>query len=207
MNSSFLFFGQIALVILCLTHVVALVVQFGLPRDTVRTLGTLFLSCFSLMLLTDALAWYGIHWVFYYPSIYGVLLATMGAAWPAFVWLGILDHPTQLHRKVLWRVPILGALAGHAMGLDAGLVIFLVGWLTGSVLILYHYREQRYVARVALTQAVVAFAYWIFIKAGILVGAQVCLAIWIILTHRIVNAFMVKNSLRVFSAESSEVRA
>lgn len=205
MNSSFLFFGQLILVTLTLVHSLALVIQFGFPRDTVRTLGILFLFTLCLMLLTDALAWKGVYVAFHYPSIYGVYLGIMGLSWPAFIYLGVLDQPTQLHRKIMWRLPILGALAGHALSTEAGLFIFAVGWLVGAGLILAHYRTQRYVARILVLQFIVAILYWIFQRAGILIASQVFMALWIVLTHRMINAYLVKEKIRIHSPSLNEV--
>lgn len=205
MNSSFLFFGQVSLVTLTLVHTLALVIQFGFPRDTVRTLGVLFLFTLCLMLLTDALAWKGIYLALHYPSVYGVFLGIMGLSWPAFVYLGVLDQPTQLHRKIMWRLPILGALAGHALSTEIGLYIFAVGWLVGAGLIFSQFKSQRYVARVLVIQFIIAILYWIFQRAGILIAAQVNMAIWIVLTHRMINAYLVKEKIRVHATHLSEV--
>lgn len=205
MNSSFLFFGQVSLVTLTLVHTLALVIQFGFPRDTVRTLGVLFLFTLCLMLLTDALAWKGIYLALHYPSVYGVFLGIMGLSWPAFVYLGVLDQPTQLHRKIMWRLPILGALAGHALSTEIGLYIFAVGWLVGAGLIFSQFKSQRYVARVLVIQFISAILYWIFQRAGILIAAQVNMAIWIVLTHRMINAYLVKEKIRVHTTHLSEV--
>jgi hypothetical protein len=205
MNSSFLFFGQIILVTLTLVHTLALVIQFGFPRDTVRTLGILFLFTLCLMLLTDALAWKGVYLALHYPSIYGLYLGIMGLSWPAFVYLGVLDQPTQINRKIMWRLPILGALAGHALSTEVGLYIFAIGWLTGAGVILVHYKTQRYVARIHVVQFIIAILYWIFQRAGILIAAQVIMAVWIVLTHRMINAYLVKEKMRVHAARLSEV--
>ncbi len=207
MNSSFLFFGQIILVTLTLVHTIALVIQFGFPRDTVRTLGMLFLFTLCLMLLTDALAWKGLYIALYYPSIYGVFLGIMGLSWPAFIYLGVLDQPTQLHRKIMWRLPILGALAGHALSTETALYIFAFGWLTGAGLILAHYKTQRYVARILAIQLIVAILYWIFQRTGILVAAQIIMVVWIVLTHRMINAYLVKQKIRIYVPSLSEVSA
>jgi hypothetical protein len=196
MFSSFLFWGQTVLAGLALLTTVALTLQFGPPRDTVRALGLAFMGTLSLMLLTDALSWWGFFVIFHYPDIYGVYLGIMGFAWPAFVWLGVLDHPSQLQRKIMWRLPIVGALLGHALGSNVTIFVFLIGWVAGVVIIATHYEKQRYILRILATQVLVSIVYSGFLRAGHFTAAQICVAVWIVFTHRIVNAFLIKNHVR-----------
>lgn len=196
MNSSFLFWGQTALASLALLATGALAVQFGPPRDTVRSLGLAFMGTLTLMLLTDALSWWGFFAVFHYPDIYGVYLGVMGFAWPAFVWLGVLDQPTQLQRKIMWRLPIVGALLGHALGSNVTIFVFLLGWLSGLGIVIFHYEKQRYVLRILVTQLLISIVYSWSLRSGHFPLAQICFAVWIVFTHRIVNAFLVKNHVR-----------
>lgn len=196
MFSSFLFWGQAVLAGLTLLATGALATQFGPPRDTVRTLGLGFMGMLSLMLLTDALSWWGFFAVFYYPDIYGVLLGIMGFAWPAFVWLGVLDRPSQLQRKIMWRLPVVGAFLGHALGSNVTIYVFLLGWIAGFAIVVAHHERQRYVLRILATQLFVTALYTGFLRTGHFTLAQICFAVWIVFTHRIVNAFLVKNHLR-----------
>ncbi len=196
MNSSFLFWGQTLLAGLSLFATGSLILQFGLPRDTVRTLGLAFIGTLSLMLLTDALTWWGFFAVFHYPDIYGVFLGIMGFAWPAFLWLGVLDKPTQLQRKIMWRLPLIGAMLGHALGSNVTIFVLLLGWIAGFILIAIYREQQRYVLRVLILQLLISIVYSWVLRSGHFLAAQFCFALWIVFTHRIVNAFLVKNHVR-----------
>jgi len=196
MNSSFLFWGQTLLAGLALFSTGSLVLQFGPPRDTVRTLGLVFMGTLCLMLLTDALSWWGFFLVFHYPNIYGLYLGVLGFAWAAFVWLGVLDRPTQLQRKIMWRLPLIGAFLGHALGTNVTIFVFLLGWLTGLVLVILHHEQQRYVLRSLVVQLLISVIYSWALRSGHFTVAQFCFALWIVFTHRIVNAFLVKNHVR-----------
>ncbi len=208
MNSSILHIAQTLLALWALGHTAVLWCQFGFPRDTVRVLAALFMGSLTLMLLSEALAWWGVFVVFYYPGIYAMLLGVMGLAWPAFIWLGVLDQPTQLQRKIMWRLPILGALLGHGVGLVGSAPLFALGWLTGLGLLLSMASQQRFVLRIMVGQLVVAVLYAYLLRAGQLLMALACFALWVVFTHRIVNAFLVKNSLRhVLKTEGEGVLA
>jgi len=196
MNSSFLFLGQMCLAVLALMASVSLLLQFGFPRDTLRSLGLTFLFSLALMLGVDAATWWGFFAVFHYEPIYGVLVGIMGFAWPAFIWLGVLDQPTQIQRKVMWRLPILGGLIGHALGAGVTIYLFGIGWIASLVVVLCYASSQRFVLRILFAQIIVSVIYGVLLRSGIFWGAQLCFAVWIVFTHRIVNAFLVKNHIR-----------
>ena len=195
MNSSILHIGQTLLAVWALVHTLLLLRQFGWPSDTVRVLANLFMGSLTAMLVIEALSWWGVFAVFYYPAIYAVLLGILGTAWPAFLWLGVLERPTQLQRKFMWRVPILGGLLGHALGLSAAAWLLAAGWLLGLGVVVWS-GEQRFVLRSLLAQLAVSLVYGWLLRAGALVPALFCFALWIVFANRIVNAFLVKNLVR-----------
>jgi len=195
MNSSFLLWGQVLLAVLAGALSFLLLLQFGLPRDTIRVLGVGYFLTLFLMLLTDVLTWWGFSVVFHYPEIYAVFMGLMGFTWPSFLWLALLESPTQLQRKIMWRLPLVGALLGHALGTTVGIGIFFVGWLVGFVLIVYYAKQQRYILRTAVALFVTYFCY-IFVREKSLLVAQLFFAAWIVLMHKTVNALLVKNHVR-----------
>ncbi|MBY0516734.1 MAG: hypothetical protein K2P81_07495 [Bacteriovoracaceae bacterium] len=205
MNSSFLYIGQTCLSLLTLSLSGLLIRQFGFPRDTVRFLGFLFIFTLALMLVTDAAVWWGQYFVFIYPEIYAVYLGVMGLTWPAFILLGVLDHPSQLQKKIMWRLPILGGIAGHALGASFTVYLFGMGWLIALGIVLFFHQTQRYTLRILIQQIFISAFYFWFLTNGTFWAAQICFALWILFTHRIINAYMIKNKIREFNLPSPKV--
>jgi hypothetical protein len=174
---------------------VLLIWQFGFPRDTLRVLGVGYFLLLFLLLLIDVLTWLGFSLVFHYPEIYAVILGMMGFTWPAFLWLSLLENPTQLHRKIMWRIPIIGAFLGHALGNAVGAGLFAAGWLVGLGLTFFYVKQQRYVLRLSVTLLFTYICYSL-LKNTSLVLAQVFFALWILMMHKVVSVLLVKNHLR-----------
>ncbi len=201
MNSSFLFYGQITLASLALIQLVLFIVQFGAPRDTVRSLAYLFYLALTLMLFTDLANYFGLSVVIKYPSIYGVYLGLMALSWPAFIWLGVVDFPTQLQRKIMWRLPLIGGLLGHALPVDWIMNLFIIGWLVGFAIIAKEYQKQRFILRLLLGMILLSLVYNFCIRTGYFWAAQISFAVWIIATQQVFNAFLIKNRIRQFSSK------
>lgn len=200
MNSSFLFYGQMTLASLALLQLGLFIVQFGAPRDTVRSLAFLFYLALSLMLLTDLANYFGFSVVIKYPSIYGVYLGIMAFSWPAFIWLGVVDFPSQLQRKIMWRLPLIGGLLGHALPVDWVMNLFIIGWLAGFAIIAKEYQKQRFILRILVGMIFLSIVYNFCIRSGFFWAAQISFAVWILATQKVFNAFLVKNRIREFSA-------
>lgn len=200
MNSSFLFYGQMILASLALLQLALFIFQFGAPRDTVRSLAFLFHLALSLMLITDLANYFGLSVVIKYPSVYGVYLGIMGLSWPAFIWLGVVDFPSQLQRKIMWRLPLIGGLLGHALPVDWVMNLFIIGWLAGFAIIAKEYQKQRFILRILVGMLFLSLVYNFCIRNSYFWAAQISFAVWILATDKVFNAFLVKNRIREFSA-------
>lgn len=204
MNSSWLSVGQTLLATFAALQTILLIIHYGLPRDVVRSLGYLFSLGLTLILGLDALSWWGFHITFKLPTIYNVLLGVLAVTWPAFVWLGIADHLTPLKRKVMWRVPFVGALLGHAFDANIVIILLAVGWISGFIYILVQRERHRYVLRIFVMTLFISVIYWIFLNNRWLNLAQLCFAVWLFFTHKMISAFLTKNKMRDCIAENSK---
>jgi len=195
MNSSLLFFGQLLLATAALASLLVNLVRFGL-RDSVTFLALLCWASLAGIFSADSLTFLGAPPTLYYGNIYGVLLGVLAGAWWPFVWLGVLESPTQLQRKVMWRIPLFCGLAGHALGAEWTLLLFAASWLGAWATLFYARRTHVVLVRLIPWQLAFSFACWIFLKADILLAAQLSLVLWVLVTQKMVNALLVKNLLR-----------
>ncbi len=194
MNSSFLLWGQFLWGVMAATFAALTVWRFGFPRDTVRVLALLLLAAVAAMLVGEGLGAFGVFPVFSYPPLYNVCLGVMGLALPAFTYLGLVERPTQLQRKVMWRLPLVGALVGHVL-MDArplwigGLAV------TGVALWLYRARDPwswRLFVRMGAPGAIYLLAWaggpwWLGWSA---------VGLWLPILHRFIEGLLVKNLAR-----------
>ena len=199
MNSSFLAWGQFLVGSFSLCQTALLIAQFGFPRDTVRFLGVLLSFILSISFLVEGVAVFGYFPIFYYEGLYGVLSGVLGFSLVAFTYLGVVDHPGQLQRKIMWRLPVVGALLGNWMSIDFMLLVLLAGWLGACGLLIAEGQRQRYILRLFFSQLFLALVYYGALRIDWWWAAILLSAGWIIVFHRFLGAFMVKNLARNFA--------
>jgi hypothetical protein len=146
----------------------------------------------------EGLTVFGIFPIFHFPSIYGVLFGVMAFCLPAFTFLGVVDQPSQIQRKVMWRFPIVGGLIGYWLNPDFMMLICLVGWAAALIIVFSYAAFQRYVLRLFVGQFVLAAGYYLMLNAGLWWAAQAINVFWLLLFYRFLNAFLVKNLARSF---------
>lgn len=199
MNSSFLTWGHFFVSIFALFQTGALISQFGVPRDTIRFLGVILSVSLAFSFLAEGVAIFGFFPVFHFNSLYGILLGVIGFSLPAYSYLGMVDHPSQIQRKVMWRLPILGGLIGNWMNLDFMLLVLLTGWLSAAGLIITVGNNQRYVLRLFFYQLILGLVYYGALQLDYWWLGIILAISWLHVFHRFLGALMVKNLIRKFN--------
>jgi hypothetical protein len=201
MNSAFLLWGQLLLGCFALAGVVLQVARFGPPNESVRVLGLLLNLCISAILLADGASVFGWFPIFSYPPLYNTFLGILAFALPAFMFLGVLERPTQIQRKVMWRLPLMGAFLGHIL-LNA-VPLFVLGWLSTGMLILWKRHTHLGAVRLFGSQMLLALAYSWALGTGWWWLAWVLFVAWIFGFQRLIEMFLVKNLAREHQPASS----
>lgn len=199
MNSSFLVWGQFLVGSFSLLQTVCLLAQFGFPRDTVRFLGVLMGLALSLSFLAEGVAVFGFFPVFHFEALYGVLSGVLTFSLVAFTYLGVVDHPGQLQRKIMWRLPLVGALIGYWITPSLLLLLLLSGWVFSVAMLFTEAHRQRYVLRLFFSQLSIGIAYYGALRLDWWWVAVLSSAAWTIVFYRYVSAFLVKNLARKFA--------
>ena len=194
MNSSFLLWGQLLWSMVTLAFTVLTVWRFGFPRDTVRVLGVMLLLALAVMFGGEGLGAFGVFPIFAYPPLYNVCLGVMAFALPAFVFLGFLDHPTQLQRKVLWRLPLLGALIGHVLA-DAR-PLWVAGLAITAIMLFAGRRRDPWSWRLFLRMGVPGVLYLLVWAGAPWWLGWIAVGLWLPGLHRLVEGLLVKNLVR-----------
>lgn len=194
MNSAFLLWGQLLLGCFALVGVVFHVVRFGPPNESVRVLGFLLNLCVSAVLIVDGAGVFGWFPIFSYPPLYNTLLGILALAMPAFMFLGVLERPTQIQRKVMWRLPLVGAFLGHIL-LNA-VPLFVLGWLSAGMLIFWKRRDHSPAFRLFAIQMLLAFGYAWAMNHGLWWASWILFAAWILGFQKLIEMFLVKNLAR-----------
>lgn len=198
MNSSFLTWGQFLLGSFSLAQTALLILQFGVPRDTVRVLGVLLSFSLSVSFLAEGVAIFGFFPIFHFESLYGVVAGILALSLIGFTYLGVVDHPGQIQRKIMWRLPLLGGLVGQWMNLDFMLLVLFAGWLCTFGYFVTVADSHRYALRIFIAQLFLGAVGFGFLKIDWWPGVQLVCFLWILLFHRFLNAYMVKNLARNF---------
>ena len=201
MNSSFLALGQLLLGVLAAIQLLLLLARFGLPRDTVRSLAYLISASLAAILLVEGVSVFGVFPIFYYPSIYGILLGVLAFSLPAFTYLAIVDHPGQIQRKIMWRLPIIGGLMGHWLHGNIMVFVFVAGFIASAGLLLSVASLHRYALRLLAGQLILALLTHFFWTQDLWWAGQLILAWWILQFNGFLNAYLVKNLARAFVPE------
>lgn len=200
MNSSFLTWGHFFVGVFSLIQTFLLVAQFGIPRDTIRFLGMLLSLSLGLSFFIPGLAIFGFFPVFYLNSLYGILVGVMAFSLPAFTYLGMVDKPTQIQRKIMWRFPILGGLIGNWLNLNFMLLLLVGGWLFAAGLIMSVGNKQRYALRLFFCQLILGLVYYEALQMDYWWLGLILSICWLVIFHRFISAYMVKNLCRKFAA-------
>lgn len=196
MNSSFLIWGQFLVGCFSFYQSVLLIAQYGVPRDTVRSLGYLLSVALTAVFLTEGLGVFGVFPIFYWSSLYGVLAGALAFSLIGFTYLGVVDRPGQLQRKVMWRLPIIGMLMGSWLNANFMLFVLLAGWAGAVFMLASVAAQQRYVLRLFCAQFVLGLVYYWVLRMDWWPLAIFVSAGWILVFHRFIGAFLVKNLMR-----------
>jgi hypothetical protein len=194
MNSAFLLWGQLLLGCFALAGVVLQLFRFGSPNESIRVLGALLNLSLSAILLAEGMGVFGWFPIFFYPPLYNILLSVLGFALPAFVYLGVLEHPTQIQRKIMWRLPLLGAFLGHVV-LNA-VPLFALGWLSSGGLLFWKRQGHSMAMRLFFCQIFFGLAYSWSMRLGWSGLSWVLFGTWIFGFQRLIEMFLVKNLVR-----------
>jgi hypothetical protein len=91
----------------------------------------------------------------------------------------------------MWRVPIIGALLGHA--LDIQFVVWVLGalWLIGFVVLLVK-KNQRYLVRFYIYQILISVIYWQLLTRGFFMLALLMMAAWIAIYHKMLRGILIR---------------
>lgn len=194
MNSSFLLWGQLLWGVVAMFFAALTIWRFGFPRDTVRVLGVVLLLAVATMFGGEGLGALGVFPIFAYPSLYNVCLGVMALALPALAFLGFLDYPTQIQRKVLWRLPLLGALAGHIL-VDAR-PLWVAGLFVTAAVLWQGRARDPWSWRLFLRMGVPGVLYLLVWAGAPWWVGWVAVGLWLPGLHRFVEGLLVKNLVR-----------
>ncbi len=196
MNSSFLLWGPLLVGMSGLVGTVALALRYGPPQDTPRTLALLLSGAFAALWLSQGAAVFGVYPLFWYEGLYGVLLGLMAFSFPAYTYLGVVDRPGQIQRKVMWRLPLVGALLGHFLTPGFMGLLLIAGWTAALALLWADRGRQRQPLRLLCAQlAWGALAYGLWRGDFAFAALAACVAWWTYF-QRFLEAYLVKNLVR-----------
>ncbi len=195
MNTSWLSIGQTALAIFALTLSFFLIAQFKLPKTALKILAYITSLSISLTLVFDCLMWHGINILFHIPQAYSVLIGTVAWSWLGIILFGLVDEPSQIHRKILWRLPLIGALMGYATPLWLSIGTLSVSWMACFIVLLIYKNKFHYIFRLYLGNVVVIAMHIACLHFGLLILSQLCYALWIFMVHRIMATYLIKDQI------------
>lgn len=208
MNTSWLSLGQTGLALFALAQSFFTIAQFKLPTTALKTLAYLTSLSISLTLGFDALMWHGFNILFHFPQTYSVLINLVAWTWLGVIVFGLVDEPTQLHRKILWRLPLIGGMLGYALPLWASVGLLSLVWLACFVVLILQREKFNYTFRLYLWNVVVVAIHIACLHFGLIFLSQICYAIWIVLVHRILASFLIKDQVyEKLVSSKKEVRA
>ena len=195
MNTSWLSIGQLTLATFALIQSFFLVSQHRLPRSAIKSLAYCVSLSISLTLVFDSLMWQGINVLFHFPAAYATLIGIVTWSWLGVVLFALVEQPTQLHRKILWRLPFIGGLLGYALPQLYIIGLFSLVWLSCFLVICFRENNLRVVKRAYFINLLLICVHVLLLHFGYLLASQVCYALWIVFVHRILNLFLVKDQI------------
>lgn len=195
MNTSWLSLGQTALALFALTQSFFIIAQFKLPQRALKSLAYATSLSISLALGFDALMWHGFNILFHFPQTYSVLIGLVAWSWLGIVLFGLVDEPSQLHRKILWRLPLIGGMLGYAVPLWVSVGLLSVIWIGGFVVMAIYKKKFNYTFRLYVGNLVVVGFHVFCLNLGYILLSQLCYAFWIVLVHRILASFLIKDQI------------
>lgn len=208
MNTSWLSISQLVLAIFALIQSFFLISQHRFPRSALKSLAYAVSLSVSLTLVFDSLMWQGIHVLFYFPAAYATLIGIVTWSWLGIVLFSLVEHPTQLHRKILWRLPFIGGLLGYALPLLYVIGLFSLVWIICFLVFWFQRAHFQIVFRNYFFTLILILIHVFFLQLGYLLPSQICYAFWIIFVHRILNLFLVKDQIyESLNKPNHEVRA
>ncbi len=195
MNTSWLSLGQTALALVALSQSFFIIAQFKLPNTALKSLAYTISLSVSLSLVFDALTWQGFNILLHFPQTYSVLIGLVSWSWLGIIIFGLVDEPTQLHRKILWRLPLIGAMLGYAIPLWMSVAILSAVWIICFVTLLVFKQKFNYTFRLYLGNVVLVGLHVGCLNFGYIFFSQICYALWIILTHKIISTYLIKDQV------------
>jgi len=195
MNTSWLSIGQTTLAVFAIIQTIFVIVQYGKPNTALKILSYITSLSISLTLVFDASMWHGFNILFYFPELYSVLIGVVSWSWIGIVGFGVVEEPTQIHRKILWRLPLLGGLLGYAIPIWISVSLLSVFWIAGFIIVSLQKSKFRYILRIYVFNLVLIFAHIFCLNRGYLFFSQICYALWIVLVHRIIASFLLKDKI------------
>lgn len=196
MNSAFMLWVPFLLGCASAVGTGLLLARFGKPVDTVRFLAFLTGLIMTGHLLINGLAPFGIYPIFWYDRIYSVSEGLLAFSLPAYVFLGVLDYPTQIQRKIMWRLPLIGAMLGHLMGNQGGTFLLLAGEAVSLALLLWKRKTEATALRLFFWQLAFLVLQVVFWRSGQHLMGMVFVALWTWTLFRLLDVFLVKNLVR-----------
>ena len=194
MNSSFHIIVFSIYLFWILISIIRQFLAFGRPLELVRALSFLIKISFMGFVLSEILFKYFIHLYLLVPFLSSVSMGLFASSILALSYLGMVDQPTQLQRKVLKRLPLLGLLIGYGMRhYTEYFLVFSVG-----VCLLLLIRDGRFKIQVQrlLMILILMILGQFFITLGYLNLFDLFIGLIFMIHLKYVNDFLVKNLIR-----------
>jgi hypothetical protein len=196
MNTSWFSIGQYFITILALVQTAMILIQFRFPRSSVTFLIYLISLSVLVLMCDESLKWMGIHIIFRFPSFYGLLISLFSWSWLGVTLFTFADNTTRVHEKLLWRVPILGALLGYYLSLEFLGLIFLVTWLVAFGVQVYKREKFRLHVRIYISMFILTGAYYFCTLWDYTFLLWVCKVSWIILLYKMLSLYLIQDRIK-----------
>lgn len=197
MNSSFLGLLHTFLALLATGLLIFLGVRFKRPRETVGFLGFFCFLFFVLYLWVETLSFNGIVLSFYYGPIYGVLLSCFAMSFLSFTYLSLAENPSRLERKVMWRVPVIGALWGHYFSFAMIEWMMFLSFMGVFFMMINARKTHRYSLRQFVGMISMLLVYKVCLTSGKWWISEFVLVFFLLAVYRFLSGFLVKNLMRL----------
>jgi len=139
MNSAFIIFLFFTIIILLFLHFINTILIFSWPKKTIQFLSYLTIMGFILALGLEMIMWNYFHEMISNPRWVNMFIGLSLFSYLAFWVLILVEHPTQLHRKIMWRMPIIGAFIGYSF-----IKMTYLGWiLLLAIQIIFMVKNQK----------------------------------------------------------------
>ena len=139
MNSAFIIFLFFTIIFLLVFHFINTVLIFSWPKKTTHFLSYLTITGFILALGLEMIMWNYFNEMISNPRWVNMFIGLSLFSYLAFWVLTVIEHPTQLHRKIMWRMPIIGAFIGYTFE-----EIIYLGWvMLLGIQIIYMLRNEK----------------------------------------------------------------